>query len=112
MATTRLTASATRASANRNLSIPAKRKQGQGFVLPRATKNKSGASGAKKSRKRFNLGGKLEVLVLLDKKAKLEGQEEVVKALSADTEAVLMEKMDDKFTENSDSDEEEELHNT
>ena len=39
----------------------------------------------------------------------VEEQEEVVKALAADTEAVLMEKMNDKFTEDSDSDEEEEL---
>ena len=70
---------------NRNLSNPAKRKQGQGFVLPRASKNKSGASGAKKPRKRLNLGGKLEV---------------------------LMKKMNDKFAEDSDSDEEEELNNT
>ena len=42
----------------------------------------------------------------------LEEQKEVVKALSADTEAVLMEKMNDEFTEDSDSDEEEELNNT
>ena len=54
---------------NRNLSNPAKRKQGQGLVLPRASKNKSSASGAKKSRKQLNLlRGKREVLALLDKK--------------------------------------------
>ena len=97
---------------NRNLSNPAKRKHGQGFVLPRASKNKSGASGAKKPRKRLNLGEKLEVLALLDKKVELGEQEEVVKALSADTEAVLMEKMNHKFTVDSDFDEEEEHNNT
>ena len=36
----------------------------------------------------------------------LEEQEEVAKALAADTEAVLIEKMNDKLTEDSDSDEE------
>ena len=53
---------------NRNLSNPAKHKQDQCCVLQRASKNKSGASGAKKPRKRLNLGEKLEVLALLDKK--------------------------------------------
>ena len=42
----------------------------------------------------------------------LEEREEVVKALSADTEAVLMEKMNNKFVEDSDSDDEEEPNNT
>ena len=42
----------------------------------------------------------------------LEEQEEVAKALAADTEAVLIEKMNDKFTEDSDSDEKKELNNT
>ena len=42
----------------------------------------------------------------------LEEQEEVAKALAADTEAVLIEKMNDKFTEDSDSDGEKELNNT
>ena len=41
----------------------------------------------------------------------LEEQQEVVKALSADTEAVLMEKMNNKFTEDSDSDDDVELNN-
>ena len=68
---------------NRSLSNPTKRKQGQGFVLPCASKNKSGAKEPRE----------------------LEEQEEVVNALAADTEAVLMEKMNDKFTEDSDSDE-------
>ena len=36
----------------------------------------------------------------------------MVKALAADTEAVLMEKMNDKFTEDYDCDEEEEKKNT
>ena len=36
----------------------------------------------------------------------------MVKALAADTEAVLTEKMNDKFTEDYDSDEEKELKNT
>ena len=36
----------------------------------------------------------------------------MVKGLAVDTEAVLMGKMNDKFTEDSDSDEEEELKNT
>ena len=49
---------------NRSLSNSAKRKQGQDFVLPGASKNKPGASGAKKPRKRLNLGEKLEVLEL------------------------------------------------
>ena len=53
---------------NRSLSNPAKRKQGQDFVLPRASKKTSGAAGAKKPRKRLNLGKKLEVLALLDGK--------------------------------------------
>ena len=55
----------------RSLSNPAKRKQGQGsqgFVLPGAATKKSRASGATKPRKRLNLGEKLEVLELLDKK--------------------------------------------
>ena len=60
MATARLTASLPQCISNRNLSNPAKRKQEQGFLLPRASKNKSGASGAKKPRKRLNLGEKLE----------------------------------------------------
>ena len=42
----------------------------------------------------------------------LEKQEKVVKALSADTEAVLTEKINNKFTEDSDSDEEQELNHT
>ena len=42
----------------------------------------------------------------------LEDQEEVVKALAADAEAVLVEKMNDKFSEEPDSDEEEELNDT
>ena len=42
----------------------------------------------------------------------LEDQEEVVKALAADAEAVLVEKMYDKFSEEPDSDEEEELNDT
>ena len=42
----------------------------------------------------------------------LEDQEEVVKALAADAEAVLVEKMNDKLSEEPDSDEEEELNNT
>ena len=130
---------------NRSLSSPAKRKQGQDFVLPRASKKTSGAAGAKKPRKRLNLGEKLEVLALLDEKVsyaeiarrygcgttaigtvksqrktlkavefwvELEEQEEVAKALAADTDAVLIEKMNDKFTEDSDPDEEKELNNT
>ena len=166
---------------NRSLSNPAKRKQGQDFVLPRASKKTSGAAGAKKPRKRLNLGEKLEALALLDGKVsyaeiarrygccttaigtveitatpnalsvgakgggvqdleicevlshlgivtgmpatpaaikavefwvELEEQEEVAKALAADTEAVLIEKMNDKFTEDSDSDGEKELNNT
>ena len=42
----------------------------------------------------------------------LEDQEEVVKALAADAKAVLVEKMNDKFSEEPDSDEEEELNDT
>ena len=42
----------------------------------------------------------------------LEDQEEVVKALAADAEAVLVEKMNDKFSEEPDSDEEEEINDT
>ena len=53
---------------NRSLSNSIKRKQGQGFVLPGASKNKSDASGAKKLRKRLNLGERLKVLELLDNK--------------------------------------------
>ena len=130
---------------NRSLSNPAKRKQGQDFVLPRASKKAAGAAGAKKPRKRLSLGEKLEVLALLDEKVsyaeiarrhgcgttaigtvksqrktlkavefwvELEEQEEVAKALAADTKAVLIEKMNEKFTEDSDSDEEKELNNT
>ena len=41
-----------------------------------------------------------------------EDQEEVVKALAADAEAVLVEKMNDKFSEEPDSDEKEELNDT
>ena len=41
-----------------------------------------------------------------------EDQEELVKALAADAEAVLVEKMNDKFSEEPDSDEEEELNDT
>ena len=55
-------------SNNRSLSNPAKRKQEQDFVLPRASKKTSGAAGAKKPRKRLNLGEKLEALALLDGK--------------------------------------------
>ena len=171
-------------TSNRSLLNPAKRKQGQDFVRPRASKKTSGAAGAKKPRKRLNLGEKLEVLALLDGKVsyaeiarrygcgttaigtvkikailnalsvgvkevaakrggvqdlcevlshlgivpgmpaplaaikavefwvELEEQEEVAKALAADTEAMLIEKMNDKFTEDSDADEEEELNNT
>ena len=78
---------------NRSFSNPAKRKQGQCFVLPSASKNKSGASGAEKPRE-------------------LEELENMVKALAADTEAMLMEKLNGKFTKDSDSDEKEELRNT
>ena len=42
----------------------------------------------------------------------LEDEEEVVKALAADAKAVLVEKMNDKFSEEPDSDEEEELNDT
>ena len=42
----------------------------------------------------------------------LKDQEEVVKALAADAEAVLVEKMNDKLSEEPDSDEEEELNDT
>ena len=42
----------------------------------------------------------------------LEDQEEVVKALAADAEAVLVEKMNDKFSEEPDTNEEEELNDT
>ena len=53
-----------------------------------------------------------ETLKVVEPWVELEEQEEVVKALSAEMEAVLMEKMNNKFTEDSDSDEEEELNNT
>ena len=42
----------------------------------------------------------------------LEDQEELVKALATDAEAVLVEKMNDKFSEEPDSDEEEKLNDT
>ena len=81
---------------NRSLSNSAKRKQGQGCALPHRpgyTRHPCSHRGARV------LGG-------------ARGAETGDKALAADTEAVLMEKMNDKFTEDSDSDEEEELKNT
>lgn len=53
----------------------------------------------------------LAAIEALESWVELEEQEEVVKALAADTEAVLMEKMNDKFTEESDSESEEEKLN-
>ena len=53
-----------------------------------------------------------ETLKAVESWVEREEQEDVVKALSADTEAVLMEKMNNKFTEDSDSDDEEEPNNT
>ena len=96
----------------RSLSNPAKRKQGQGsqgFVLPGAATKKSRASGATKPRKRLNLGEKLEVLELLDKKVSYgRGGSRAF----ADADAVLVEKMNDKLSEEPDSHEEEELNDT
>ena len=53
----------------RSLSNPAKRKQGQDFLQPGTSKkHKPGAFGAKKPRKRLDLGEKLQIAELLEQK--------------------------------------------
>ena len=53
----------------RSLSNPARRKRGQNFLQPGTSKkHKPGASGAKKPRKRLDLGEKLQIAELLEQK--------------------------------------------
>ena len=53
----------------RSLPNPPKRKQGQDFLQPGTSKkHKPGASGAKKPRKRLDLGEKLQIAELLEQK--------------------------------------------